>query len=252
MSVERVGTTGSSTSLAMRPTVRTAATARGPVARGKPAHTRRHSTQKPGQKGAGIFPGAPTRLGIRAIMAQHAMRPTPATRGSDHRTSTAARRAARRYPYPARTLPTSVPDTFERPARRRSCANRHLDDARAEGCRFDDHLGRPSERAITHTQAMEQLHANRSERRDVRDPLPIAPSDEHGDQPRAQCGMKISLNNPPHTQHPPTPPNTPKTHPPPQKPNPPPPHPPHHPTPHHSHPTTTRKKKKQNTNEMRR
>src|SRR6266478_9530229 len=37
---------------------------------------------------------------------------------------------------------------------------------------------------------MEQLHANGSERWDVRDPLPITPGDEHGDQPRAECGMK--------------------------------------------------------------
>src|SRR5207249_1011708 len=40
--------------------------------------------------------------------------------GPDHPTSAAARSAARRNPYVARTLPAIVPETFERPASRGS------------------------------------------------------------------------------------------------------------------------------------
>lgn len=65
----------------------------------------------------------------------------------------------------------------------------HLDDARAERGRLDDHLGAPAKGAIAHAEPLEQIHANGAKRADVREAPPVAPGDEPGDKASPKGGM---------------------------------------------------------------
>ncbi len=69
----------------------------------------------------------------------------------------------------------------------------HLDNARLERGRLDDHLGGPAKGAIAHAEPLQQIHPNGAKRADVREAPPVAPGNEPSDKASPQGGMRRML-----------------------------------------------------------